>query len=128
MTERVGLLERAKAAGRAHLDDAEQRSFDKLLGEIAALDDPIDEVREELKRAGRGAPRVQYVRDAQRGGGVTEARAWAEQTGNLLLKLGGEAMGRAVLVRHQAPRRYIPPRSESPPPGLSRICPSASRP
>ena len=57
MTERVGLLERAKAAGRAHLDDAEQRSFDKLLGEIAALDDPIDEVREELKRAGRGAPR-----------------------------------------------------------------------
>ena len=38
MTERVGLLERAKAAARAHLDDAEQRSFDKLLGEIAALD------------------------------------------------------------------------------------------
>jgi hypothetical protein len=37
MTDRVGLLERAKAAGRAHLDDAEQRSFDKLLGDIAAL-------------------------------------------------------------------------------------------
>ncbi|WP_185291705.1 phage major capsid protein [Mycolicibacterium litorale] len=90
MTERIALLDRARSEDREHLNDAEQRSYDRLSGDIAALDDRIDETQAEIKRAGHGNPDVEHVRRAQRGG-VTEARDWAQRAATELLRLGGES-------------------------------------
>ncbi|MCZ0730477.1 phage major capsid protein [Mycolicibacterium iranicum] len=95
--ERTDVLKRARDAGNEYLTDDEQHAFDALSGEIANLDSRIRDTEGEIARSGRGDPRVQNARNAQRGSrGVTEARDWAQRAADTMIRLGGE--NRAVVT------------------------------
>jgi HK97 family phage major capsid protein len=101
-TQRDALLTTAESEGRKDLSVDETRQFRQLNEVIEGLEERIEDVGEEVKRAGHGNPEVDRIRRATSAGGAgpdarSAAQAWANGAAEALRRDLGGPERRAVI-------------------------------